>query len=178
MTTGREKTAAFESLKKIGEMLPGIFEAFQQWAEFGSLQQAAEADAKQVASQAAAAKSSLGQARLEAEAERRRHSEKLNEERIETDRIVAAKQATAAKLLSDAGAEHDRVIAMAAKNVENQMARLERLKVQHADLMAEIAAEKKTLDDLKAAVVARRADLAKVNSAIAEVREKLGIKVG
>jgi chromosome segregation ATPase len=170
MTTAQEKMQAFESYKKLGALVPGLFEALQEWANVGSIQQEAERETAKLA----AIKAQAAQLDLEREEAHRRKVEDRHAELADIARKLDLEKGAAARELEAFTAGRERMTAMATAQVDKATERLAELKAEHEYWLSHIAAAKDQHANVTGMLADAIAQHQTVQAVIAEAKAKLG----
>jgi chromosome segregation ATPase len=174
MTTAQEKIQAFESFKKLGALLPGLFATLEEWAQIGSVQEEADRETAGIARRVAAANSLEAQSKLERDEAHRREMEARHGELADISRKLDLEKAAASRELEAFTASRERMSAMAAAQVDKATERLAELKAEHADWLSKIAAAKDQHANVTGMLADTIAQHQTVQAVIAEAKAKLG----
>ena len=132
------KMQAYESFQRFGKMFPGLLEAFQAWAEIGSLEQAS-----------AEQRSKLEQLRTATEAQGKALADltgQVGEAQLAADRHIAAKQAdidAREKEIAASIAKHSQTLADINNEIAAARKELGRVTGLHSELLAKIGARER-----------------------------------
>jgi chromosome segregation ATPase len=174
MTTAQEKMQAFESAKKLGELLPGLFETLEEWAQIGSVQEEADRETADSARRVAAANSLEAQSKLERDEAHRREMEARHGELDDISRKLDLEKAAASRELEAFTASRERMSAMATAQVDKATEHLAELKSEHTDWLSKITALKADHSALALKLAEALAEHQTVQAVIAEAKAKLG----
>ena len=162
MSTPQEKMQAFRSAQKFGKQYPGLMEALQEWAEIGSLDQAAEES-----------KARLDAMRAEEEALRAVRDAKADDAEAaarkitaESERELAHKRAVATALVEEANLEARCIRDTARVKAAELVREAERQAVEHQALLA---TAKQDLAGIAARIESRTDELSAVSAAVEQM---------
>jgi hypothetical protein len=161
MSTPQEKMQAFQSAQKFGKQYPGLLEALAEWANIGSLEQAAEEMSRRLDAMRAEERtleSALHAKAADADAT----ASKLA---AESERELANRRAVAAALVDEANLEAQCILDAARVKAAELVQEAERRAAEHRAL---VAAAKQELAQIAAGIEAKADELASVSAAVVE----------
>jgi DNA repair exonuclease SbcCD ATPase subunit len=161
MSTPQEKMLAFQSAQKFGKQFPGLLEALAEWANIGSLEQAADETQRRLDAMRAE-EETLASALKTKAADADAIASKLA---AQSERELANRRAVAAAIVDEANLEARCILDAARVKAAELLQDAERRAAEHQAL---VAATKQELAKITAAIEAKTGELSSVTAAVVE----------
>lgn len=169
MSSPQDKLQAFESARKLAKFLPGLFDALQDWAAIGSLEQATQ-EAKARLDQAKAEEAALIETRAELDAQaeadcaakRAAADAALAEARTAAAAIVTQANDKAREIVADAQTQATTIETDLHDSLADRRQALSQAEGSLASVNVAIDSQRAVLFDLGSQIGARQAELTRL----------------